>query len=71
MEWKPIETAPKDGTVILLYGSEGFTLAKWSHLWNYSFWVAISGNEKCFTYDECYVEISDPTHWMPLPDSPQ
>ena len=60
MEWKLIETAPKDGARILLRGksgrhSDGFWESK-----------AYNGNG-CWVWP--YIH-ANPTHWMPLPDPP-
>lgn len=76
MQWQPIETAPRDGTVIDIWAipdpdifKDGSTYTK-MHL------------EKYFPrrFADCYFEnymwhgIHDfmtPTHWMPLPQSPK
>lgn len=71
--WRPIETAPKDGTRILLIkvgwdtyeGRLGHTnyvwwgvIGYWSEEWgNWNDGVEPSG-------------LADPTHWMPLPEPP-
>ena len=64
MTWQPIETAPKDGTEILVYGSwyphgkwKGMTLASWLP------------NEEMWTFDGDLMH--DVTHWMPLPEAPK
>tara|TARA_Y100000310_G_scaffold63233_1_gene58530 strand:- start:2296 stop:2508 length:213 start_codon:yes stop_codon:yes gene_type:complete len=69
MKWQPIDTAPKDGTEILVYGRskkerwQMFTVVFWQY--------------NCWTLTETggYAEDSDPsldpTHWMPLPDPPE
>ena len=69
--WKPIETAPKDGTVILV-GVWGFGPDIASASWNGKFWdMEIYGYEYC-GYEYCGdPEFSDPTHWMPLPSPPE
>lgn len=76
--WKPIETAPKDGTTILLwseYMSEPCTGA-WgtqSHGrlgWNAKhdgMWVVESEHDLSGT---TYKEIAVATHWCPLPAPP-
>ena len=64
--WQPIETAPNDGTDILIGGdysyAGGVLQAYWGHThrkgdesWG---WVDMEGD----TYN--------PTHWMPLPAPP-
>lgn len=63
MEWQPIETAPKDGTAILIAKSPcdhwaGMFVAYWSD-----------------DLDEWFYSINrivrQPTHWMPLPAAPE
>jgi hypothetical protein len=56
-EWQPIETAPKDGTFILVYGYGDY---------HHAFWLD-QGNGFWFSIDDSLV---DPTHWMPLPSPP-
>ena len=60
--WQPIETAPKDGTQILLWErqSRGPFMGWWHDGWPSleSYWT-----------DEAETE-PDPTHWMELPERP-
>jgi hypothetical protein len=56
MSWQPIETAPKDGTPILLW-------TYWEH-------YAVGAWDGTGWYDGQY-SWSDATHWMPLPASPE
>lgn len=65
MKWQPIETAPKDGTRVLLFvppygASTGHYRAQ--HNWGEtaSNWYAHSVLNK----------EAEPTHWMPLPPPP-
>lgn len=68
-QWQPIETAPKDGTFILLLGDSGYIstphrieVGRW--ITNYrDWWVTIDGS----AFTDGGVE---PTHWMPLPNIP-
>lgn len=55
--WRPIETAPMDGTEVLVHQSnnEFFVAYCFKHVWRY-------GNDENF--------IDTPTHWMPLPKPP-
>lgn len=74
MDWQPIETAPKDGTKILLFQPD---------VWN-SDWNDYEGRyEPCVEtgfYNDCgyptgyyypVFPINTPTHWMPLPSPPK
>lgn len=69
MDWQPIETAPKDGTLILtfypeLHGQERYSLRYWSR----GDW----GNIKEAWSDQ-WRQIkpsNDPTFWAPLPSPP-
>lgn len=57
--WRPIETAPKDGTDVLVLWDRGGTMqvaSCWEGTWT-------DAND-----DELIV--SPPTHWMPLPEPP-
>lgn len=65
MKWQPIETAPKDGTSILLYTAYGVV----EGFWGWSEWqqtVICSNYDMSSTCFEC-----QPTHWMPLPNPPE
>ena len=69
-DWKPIETAPKDGTRIILlvnnyaieahYDNEGYYESKWE--------VVSLPVHGCGC---CGDENEEPTHWMPLPAAPE
>ena len=63
-EWEPIETAPKDGTAILVCG-------RYPH---YRKELAIIRIQWWDTQTDKWANVSDPiipTHWMPLPDLPE
>lgn len=67
MTWQPIETAPKDGTCILLH-------RRWPNGWNErisAFWDAggwvVAGGEE---WELPETEVSF-TAWMPLPEPPK
>lgn len=66
MNWQPIETAPKDGTPVLLFTGEGILEAYYLYgEWNQS---------ACHsTYEGAggVVISCKPTHWMPLPEAPK
>lgn len=66
-EWQPIETAPKDGTLILLTGHDYNDTSKPRHY--VSAWWSSAYNH--FTYEDSEVsEIYTATHWRPLPEPP-
>lgn len=66
-QWQPIETAPKDGTVILL----GYTPCP--KLWETDQrvfegrWNSLQGE---FTSLNGFILHDGATHWMPQPDAP-
>lgn len=72
--WQPIETAPKDGSEILVYGGHYDSdlnskpdeeESGVSHVW-------ASKSEAFSICGSCYygAYILNPTHWMPLPPPP-
>lgn len=67
-EWQPIDTAPKDGTHILIfepsksdYSSSIIYVVKWDNWQGREQWLEASGEE---------YSTFKPTHWMPLPVAP-
>jgi hypothetical protein len=71
MKWKPIETAPRDGTPILVcyapqYTSNGFlpVAVRWR-----SFHPNAKGKE--LFRDSSGTKVEHVTHWMPLPEPPK
>jgi hypothetical protein len=80
MKWQTIETAPKDGTAVLLWGGQcendlggrwdnkGIVYAVFQHgdpeYDDPDLWVELGG---------CYYSswINNPTHWHPLPAPPE
>ena len=69
-EWMPIETAPKDETVVLLYcpeswDTDGVRVGWWTDSWAQGGWFddeAASGPLTGL--------YGMPTHWQPLPSPP-
>lgn len=84
MTWQPIETAPKDGSPILLYGTY-----QWEDYKNYQeggIFVGYLYSSKSSEYYEeqddveeywrlvnanPYIDKAQPSHWMPLPEVPE
>jgi hypothetical protein len=56
MEWQPIETAPKDGSVIIV-NNYGIDVGYWSAAYNG--WL--TGGSRT---------VASPTHWLPVPELP-
>ena len=69
-EWQPIETAPKDGTRILVYNGSIY-VAAWEEatmtLKEKKDWVYSCYSLNGWNY---YEIVYEPTHWMPLPKPP-
>ncbi len=58
--WQPMETAPKDGTPILVYVLGGAQYVVW---WQMGDWVFFEKRGGQYS-------VAEPTHWMPLPAAP-
>ena len=69
--WKPIETAPKDGSRILVWipGEEMTRIARWDRMEFYThpkpYWSIERGVSRTRRDRE-----NPPSHWMPLPECP-
>jgi hypothetical protein len=76
IDWQPIETAPKDGTAVLLFGQWAGEIAgidpggpdiyvgRWSGRGDYEgFLWALEGTD-------AYAAWCKPSHWIPLPLPP-
>jgi hypothetical protein len=61
-EWQPIETAPKDGTKIIVYRPN----AEYQPIVGVDYWSKELGNVWANSN-----EHRQPTHWMPLPEPPK
>lgn len=67
--WQPIETAPKDGTSILLYVDGCVIEGNYRGSEDYKYWGYVSLNSHgCGC---CGEDDPEPTHWMPLPEAPK
>lgn len=83
--WQPIETAPKDGTIIVLYTAGGNAfVARWEDAIvenaadeTIGAWRGALLYPDCWTDGICWERNEDdepsdpPAHWCPLPDPPQ
>ena len=71
--WQPIDTAPKDGTVLLLY-AEAYHRIIWGRGW---YFKGVPGDGEGWIAHSFYTQPKDdmigafePTHWHPLPSPP-
>jgi hypothetical protein len=60
MAWKPIGTAPTDGSPILGWQSNGAVVCWWVPEWE---WWEMTRRGATM--------LAKPSHWMPLPEPPQ
>lgn len=59
-EWLPIETAPKDGTWVLIF-------EEWNTEKPHKNWTISRFHNGKWSYRQTF----GPTHWMPLPSPPE
>jgi len=62
MNWQPIETAPQDGDIFLLWEPDGNYVVGFYH-WKRKTWVSLAA-------DDPNDEVK-PSHWMALPFPPE
>lgn len=74
-DWQPIETAPKDGSRLLLTDGKFLTVGHWrSYQWASTerWWTDnpvafLEEDEQSPNYDHSFDEyVTEPTHWAPL-----
>ena len=70
MDWQPIETAPRDGRYVLLWGDDiGCVVGSWCD--ECEVWEAHGGMLAGSVADVCGPTIcADVTHWAELPPPP-
>lgn len=66
-EWQPIETAPQNYDVVLLYQPSGPDTAEAVGQGHRTDLREHAHNQWVFQATGC---ICEPTHWMPMPDPP-
>lgn len=64
MSWRPIETAPRDGSGILAFWGADTRCDE------RSYGVIVFVNGEWTNPDNYSVTYGEPTHWMPLPEPP-
>ena len=68
--WMPIETAPKDGTLIVLGARNGVWLGKYLPLYGSGYKPENPWSSMLLNHDHMAERYTRPTHWMPLPPPP-
>jgi hypothetical protein len=66
MEWQPIETAPRDGTRVLVFDPHRFPrelICRWR---GNSWWGDLTPSGRCIVWSD-----DAGCHWMPLPQPPK
>jgi hypothetical protein len=81
MDWQPIETAPKDGTRVLVWGEPSGHEGEDEHRVVSAWWGRLVAGQQedengegwrfCSFDGGYYGEVYDATHWMPLPEPPE
>lgn len=72
-KWMPIESAPRDGAVILVTDGTNYALRRWDTdpRWNPS-WTFVTAGDLAWHsgFDGLETPDMSPTHWMLLPAPP-
>ena len=71
-EWRSIESAPKDGSRVIVWNGAPFFVT-WQHECQFERFETRPGWSVFECEDSFYswgFEPDEPTHWMPLPESP-
>jgi hypothetical protein len=73
MKWQPIETAPKDGTVVRIARDMG---SPWGLVTGRGYYVKLMGIEgwvptRADSKPPGVLGLGAPTQWMPLPEPPE
>ncbi|NYT67931.1 hypothetical protein [Pusillimonas noertemannii] len=75
-QWQPIETAPKDGTEVIVYHPEAGVCAAFCPADGFA-WHCMDGQNTVVgtksgrSIPRMTSFISPPTHWMPMPEAPR
>ena len=69
-QWLPIESAPKDGTAILLGSRCGAWIGKWKPIYTSGYQPENPWSSLMLNHDHMAEKWQTPTHFMPLPTAP-
>ena len=71
MEWQPIDTAPKDGRLIIVGHGNGVWVACYDAIFPSGYKPSNPWRSMLLNHDHIRRNHSlEPTHWMPLPKAP-
>ena len=71
MMWEPIETAPRDGSRIMLFDGQVY-IGRWRENCDHGSYDVRPGWQLFWCDDTYYsVGLEAPTHWAPLPKPPK
>lgn len=65
MEWKPIETAPNDGSQFIVFNGEEMLILNQPQGCALGRWI-----KNKYRWYGSFVRLDNPTHWMELPEPP-
>lgn len=66
MTWRPIETAPKDGTLVLLHDPRAAKRRVKT-----GSWLPPEAGWAVYGFKDVHGCFFEPTHWQPLPAPPE
>ena len=63
--WRPIASAPQDGTEVLIFVSGHAVVA----IWDQGRWRAVVAGKR-ISEEQTGLDLGSPTHWRPVPPPP-
>lgn len=71
-EWLPIETAPRDGSQVIVLRGNRAEIASYYHRETYEFGKLVrTAKGWTSTHAVMGLKLDEPTHWLPLPELPR
>ncbi len=61
--WRPIKSAPHDGTEVLVFVDGHVVVATWSE----GHWQAVVAGKRVWDAAGSEIALGTPTHWRPVP----
>lgn len=73
VDWRPIATAPKDGSWVLLFDGTNVFMGRWSEEAQFGRDDPYRPGWQIFECDDVWYSVADDTatHWAPKPRGPQ